>query len=96
MLNPIFWKKIQGQKHPGRWGIVEHQIPGTKVLFKINAKSHKLPGIKLLSSEGKPRLVNQRKQKWHSTQELRTPQKYSPIECDGVVTQIITLLTLSF
>ena len=27
MLNPIFWKKVQGQKHPGRWGIVEHQIP---------------------------------------------------------------------
>ena len=21
MLNPIFWKKVQGQKHPGRWGI---------------------------------------------------------------------------
>ena len=27
MLNPIFWKKVQEQKHPGRWGIVEHQIP---------------------------------------------------------------------
>ena len=26
MLNPIF-SKFQGQKHPGRWGIVEHQIP---------------------------------------------------------------------
>ena len=22
MLNPIYWKKVQGQKHPGRWGIV--------------------------------------------------------------------------
>ena len=40
MLNPIFWKKVQGQKHPGRWGIVGHQIPSIKVLFKINAKSH--------------------------------------------------------
>ena len=48
MLNSIFWKKIQGQKHPGRWGIVEHQIPSIKVLFKTNAKSHKHPGIKLL------------------------------------------------
>ena len=63
MLNPIFWKKVQGQKHPGRWGIVEHQIPSIKVLFKINAKSHKHPGNKLLSSENKTQLVNQRKQK---------------------------------
>ena len=63
MLNPIFWKKVQGQKHPGRWGIVEHQIPSIKVLFKTNTKSHKHPGIKLLSSESKTELVNQRKQK---------------------------------
>ena len=63
MLNPIFWKKVQGQKHPGRCGIVEHQIPSIKVLFEINAKSHKHPGIKLLSSDSKTRLVNQRKQK---------------------------------
>ena len=62
MLNPIFWKKVQGQKHPGRWGIVEYQIPSIKVLFKTNAKSHKHPGIKLLSSESKTQLVNQRKQ----------------------------------
>ena len=62
MLNPIFWKKVQGQKHTGRWGIVEHQIPNIKVLFKTNAKSHKHPGIKLLSSESKTQLVNQRKQ----------------------------------
>ena len=62
MLNPIFWKKVQGQKHPGRWGIVDHQIHSIKVLFKTNAKSHKHPGIKLLSSESKTQLVNQRKQ----------------------------------
>ena len=53
MLNPIFWKKDQGQKHPGRRGIVKHQIPSIKVLFKINFKSSKHPGIKLLSSESK-------------------------------------------
>ena len=63
MLNPIFWKKVQGQKHPGRWGIIEHQIPSIKVLFKTNTKSHKHPGIKLLSSESKTQLVIQRKQK---------------------------------
>ena len=65
MLNPIFWKKVQGQKHPGRWGIVEHQIPSIKVLFKTNAKSHMHPGIKLLSSESKTQLVNQWKQNYY-------------------------------
>ena len=62
MLNPIFGKKVQGQKHPGTLGILEHQIPSIKVLLKINAKSHKHPGIKLLSSECKTQLLNQRKQ----------------------------------
>ena len=62
MFNPIFWEKVQGQKHPGRWEIVEQQIPSIKVLFKTNAKSHKHPGIELLSSESKTQLVNQRKQ----------------------------------
>ena len=55
-------KEGPGQKHPGRWGIVEHQIPSIKVLFKTNVKSHKHPGIKLLSSESKTQSVNQRKQ----------------------------------
>ena len=85
VLNPIFWKKVQAQKHPGRWGIVEHQIPSIKVLFRINAMSHKHPGIKSLSSESKTRVVNQKNnKKWHSTQEHRIHQKYSPLECDGV------------
>ena len=65
MLNPIFWKKVQGQKHPGRWGIVEHQIPSIKVLFKTNAKSHKHPGIKPSPPESKTQLANQRKQNSH-------------------------------
>ena len=42
--------------------IVENQIPSIKVLLKTNAKSHKHPGIKLLSSESKTQLVKQRKQ----------------------------------
>ena len=49
-------------KYRGRWGIVEHQIPSIKVLFKTNTKSHKHPSIRL-SSESKTQLVNQRKQK---------------------------------
>ena len=43
MSNPIFWEKVQGQKHPGRWEIVEHQISSIKVLFKTNAKT--TPGV---------------------------------------------------
>ena len=62
MLNPIFSKKVQGQKHPGRWGIVEHQIPSIKVLFKTNTKGHKHPSIRLLL-KSKTQLVNHRKQK---------------------------------
>ena len=53
---------VQGQKHPGRWGIVEHQIPSIKVLFKTNNKGHKHPSIRLIS-KSKTQLVNQRKQK---------------------------------
>ena len=63
MLNPIFWKMVHGQKHPGRWGTVEHQTPSIKVLPKTNTKISKHPGTKLLSSESKTQLVNQRKQK---------------------------------
>ena len=39
MLNPIFSKKVQGQKHPGRWGIVEHQIPSIKMLHRLDRLS---------------------------------------------------------
>ena len=49
-------------KHPGRWGIVEHQIPSIEMLFKTNTKGHKHPSIGLLS-KSKTQLVNQRKQK---------------------------------
>ena len=62
MLNTIFSKKVQRQKHPGRWGIVEHQIPSIKVLFKTNTKGHKHPS-NILLSKSKTQLVNQRKQK---------------------------------
>ena len=62
VLNPIFSKKVQGQKHPGRWGIIEHQISGIKVLFKTYTKGHKHPSIRLIS-KSKTQLVNQRKQK---------------------------------
>ena len=62
VLNPIFCKKVQGQKHPGSEGIVEHQISSIKVLFETNTKGHKHPSVRLLS-KSKTQLVNQRKQK---------------------------------
>ena len=45
MLNPIFWKKVQGQKHLGRWEIAECKIPSVKMFFKTNTKCHKHPSI---------------------------------------------------
>ena len=62
VLNPIFSKKVQGQNCPGRWEIVEQQIPSIKVLFKTNTKRHKHPSIRRIS-KSKTQLVNQRKQK---------------------------------
>ena len=40
MLNPVFWKEVQGQKHPGRWEIAEHNTPSVKKLFKTNGHKH--------------------------------------------------------
>ena len=58
MLNPTFWKKVQGQKHAGRWEIAERQIPSIKMLLKTNTKGHKHPSIRLFIKEqdtiGKP------------------------------------------
>ena len=79
MLNPIFSNKVQRQKHPGRWGIVEHQIPGIKMLFKTNTHSHKHPSIRFLS-KSKTQLVNQGKQKV----AFSPGTAHSPIERDGV------------
>ena len=59
MLNPIFWKKVEGRKHPGRWEIAEHQIRSIEVWFKTDIKSHEHPSIGLLIREqdtiGKPK-----------------------------------------
>ena len=74
MLSPIFWKEVQGQKHPGRWEIAERQIPSIKMLFKTNTKCYKHPSIRLFIIEqetiGPP---PQKKKK----------KKKSPIEWDG-------------
>ena len=54
MLNPIFWKKVQGQTHPGRWEIAERKLPIVKMLFKTNTNDHKHPSISLFSIVAKP------------------------------------------
>ena len=88
VLNPILWK-VQGQKHPGRWGIVEHQIPSIKVLFKTNTKGHKHPSIRLLS-KSKTQLVNQRKQKVaFSPVTAHSPEMQSYRTWWGAVSQIL-------
>ena len=59
MLNPIFWKIVQGQKHPGRWETAEHQIPSLKMLFETKTKGHNHPSIRIFITEentiGKPK-----------------------------------------
>ena len=78
MLNQIFWKKVQGQKHPGRWDIAEPQIPSVKMLFKINAKGHKHPSIRLFIIEqdtiGKPKKTKSGIQ--HGNRALPKSQSY--------------------
>ena len=83
MLNPIFWKKVQGQKFPGRWEIAERQILSVKMLFKTNTKGHKHTSIRLFIIEqdtiGKPKKTKSSIQ--HGSRAF--PQN-SPIDCDRV------------
>ena len=51
MMNQIFWKKVQGQNHLGRWEIAECQIPGIKMLLETNTKGHRHPSIRLFIIE---------------------------------------------
>ena len=39
MLNPIFWKKVQEQKHPGRWEIAERKIPCVKMAYYFSSRT---------------------------------------------------------
>ena len=51
MLNPILWKKVQGQKHPARLEISERKIHSVKMLFETNTNGHKHPSINLVIIE---------------------------------------------
>ena len=75
MLNPIFWKKVHGQKHPERWEIEERKIPSVKMLFETNSNGHKHPSISLIGIEQDTIGETKGNNKWHSTQEPRSPKK---------------------
>ena len=90
MLNPIFWKKVQGQKHPGRWEIVERKIPSVKMLFKTNTNGHKHPIISLIIIE-QDAMGETKENKWHLTQEPRTPKKQSYRLWWGAASPILTV-----
>ena len=77
MLNPIFLKKVQGQKHPGKWEIAECKIPNVKMSFKTNTDGHKHPSISIFITEQDTIGETNENNKWHSTQEPRTPPKHS-------------------
>ena len=75
MLSPIFWKKAQGHKHPGRWEIAKRKIPSVKMLFETNTNDPKHPCISLFIIEQDTIEESKDNSKWHSTQEPCTPQK---------------------
>ena len=52
------------------------------MLFKTNTNGHRHPSISLFITEQDTIGEIKEKNKWHSTQEPRTP-KNSPIDCDG-------------
>ena len=83
MLNPIFWNKVQGHKHPGRWEIAERKLPSIKMSFKTTTNDHN-PSIILFIIEQDTIGETKENNMWHSTRKLRTPQKNSPIDCDGM------------
>ena len=61
------------KKHPGRWEIVERKIPSVTMLFKTNTNGHKHQSISLLVIEQDTIVETNENNKWHSTQEPRTP-----------------------
>ena len=78
MLNPVFWKKVQEQKHPERWEIAERKISSVKMLFKTNTNGHKHPSISSVIIE-QDTIGETKENKGHSTQEPRTPKYWTPI-----------------
>ena len=70
-------KEDPGTKHLGKWEIAERKIPSVKMLFKTNTNGHRHPSISLIIIEQDTIGETKENNKWHSTQEPRTPQKQS-------------------
>ena len=64
-------------KHPGRWEIAVRKIPRVKMLYKTNTNCYKYPSIILIIIEQDTVGETKEKNKWHSTQEPRTPKTQS-------------------
>ena len=84
MLNPIFWKKVQGQKHPGRWETADRKIPNVKMLFKMNTNGHKQHANVSLIIIEQDTIGEPKKTTSDIRHRNRTLPKNSPIDCDGV------------
>ena len=78
MLNPIFWEKVQRQKHPARWDIAERCLKQIPMVTNIL--------VLVYLSESKTQLVKPKKTSGIQHRN-RTTSKYSPIDCDGVQLQ---------
>ena len=76
-------KEDPGTKHPGKWEIAKRKMPSVKMLFKTNTNGHRHPSISLIIIEQDTIGETKENNKWHSSQEPRTPQN-SPIDCDWV------------
>ena len=83
MLNQIFLKKVQGQKHPRRWEIAEYKIPSVKMLLDTNTNGHKHLSICLFIIEPDT-LVKPKKTTSGIQRRNRALPQNSPIDCDGM------------
>ena len=55
VLNPVFSKKVQGQKHPGRWGIVKGLSPVTRNLCCQSARGNRSGAVRYFPEAVRPR-----------------------------------------
>ena len=80
---------VQGQKYPGRWEIAERKILSVKMLFRTNTNGHKHSYVSLIIIEQDTIGETKENNKWHSTQETRTPKKQSYRLCRGAASPIL-------
>ena len=77
MLNPIFWKKVQGQNILGGNRLQNAKYLVSKCCLKWKPMVTKHHTIRLIIIEQDTSGETIGNNKWHSTQDLRTPQTQS-------------------